>query len=201
MIKGIVFDLDGVYFQNGKKNFVKSVAKKFNISMDDVADFFLESDLMRRYKKGEIKGEEFWNNAIKLWEIKAAPQELLEILKNGYEINNYTKTLIQKIRKRGIKAIICSNNFPERIRALNEKFYFLDDFDFIIFSYENRVLKPQLFAKIPEVTHFSEEEIVIIDDNVDLINKAKEMGFKTILCNDPGKIGTELERYNIFVDG
>ena len=169
MIKGIVFDLDGVYFQNGKQNFIKNVSEKFNINEKTVADFFLKSDLMMKYKKGDISGDEFWKNAIKVWNIKTTPEDLIKLLENGYKINNYTNKLIQKIREKGRKAIVCSNNFPERIKALNERFNFLKNFDFIILSYEYHMLKPQLFTKILEITNFSEEEVIIIDDNKQLI--------------------------------
>ena len=197
MIKGIVFDLDGVYFQNGKKNFIRKVSDKFNIDRNIVADIFLKSDLMTRYKGGEIKGDDFWKNAIKIWKIKSTPKELIGILKEGYEVNDSAKKLIQEIRNKGFKTIICSNNFLDRIKILNEKFNFLEDFDFVILSYEYNILKPELFKKIPEITKFSEKEIIIIDDSPDLIKKAKEIGFNTILCDDPNKIARKLEKYNL----
>ncbi|MBI3031854.1 HAD hydrolase-like protein [Candidatus Woesearchaeota archaeon] len=197
MIKAIVFDLDGVYFQNGKQNFIRNVSGKFNIDRNIVADIFLKSNLMTKCKRGEINGDEFWKNAIKIWKIKSTPEELIGILKEGYEVNYSAKKLIQKIRNMRIKAIICSNNFPDRIEALNEKFNFLKDFDFVILSYRYNMLKPELFKKIPEITNFSEEEVIIIDDSADLIKKAKEIGFNTILCDEPDKIAMELEKYGI----
>jgi|TARA_Y100000310_G_C20451754_1_gene701076 putative hydrolase of the HAD superfamily len=193
MIKGIVFDLDGVYFKNGKTNFIRNVSEKFNLDKNIVADFFLKSDLMTKYKKGEIEGDEFWKNAIKIWNINSTPEEIISILKKGYEINESAKKLIQDIRNKGFKTIICSNNFPERIRVLNERFNFLREFDFVILSYEYNLLKPELFKKISEVTNFSQEEVIIIDDSPDLINKAKELGFKTILCDNPNRISNELK--------
>jgi len=60
MIKAIIFDLDGVYFKNGKKNFIKNISSKFNISEERVKEVFLKSNMMnKQYKLGKITGKEF----------------------------------------------------------------------------------------------------------------------------------------------
>ena len=55
-------------------------------------------------------------------------------------------------------------------------------------------------VQVQDITGAGVDEVIIIDDSVDLINKAKEIGFNTILCDNPNKIGNELERYNIYYD-
>ena len=54
MIKGIIFDLNGVYFKNGKSNFIENISLKFKIDEEHVKDVFLRSDEMKRYKEGKI---------------------------------------------------------------------------------------------------------------------------------------------------
>jgi hypothetical protein len=44
MIKGIVFDLDGVYFSEGKKEFIANLSKIFNLDESRVKEFFLNSN-------------------------------------------------------------------------------------------------------------------------------------------------------------
>lgn len=45
MIKAITFDLDGVYFVNGKSNFISNLVK-IGVSEDEVKRVFLKSDEM-----------------------------------------------------------------------------------------------------------------------------------------------------------
>ena len=40
MIKGIIFDLDGVYFSSGKKEFVENVVTRYQIDIEKVKQVF-----------------------------------------------------------------------------------------------------------------------------------------------------------------
>jgi hypothetical protein len=59
MIKGIIFDLDGVYFKNGKENFIKNISSKFDVDVQSVKEVFLKSEMMRKYKGGKVSGNVF----------------------------------------------------------------------------------------------------------------------------------------------
>ena len=112
-------------------------------------------------------------------------------------MNDIAIKLIAKLRKKGIKSIICSNNFDGRIRVLNERFDFLKDFDFVVLSYKHGITKPKLLEKVLEKTHFKPEEIVVIDDGKEIIQEAGKRGFKTILCEDPHKTDFYLKKLGI----
>jgi len=61
MIKAIVFDLDGVYFENGTKVFKDTILKRFSISENEFSSVYFSSSKMQDYKKGKIDGNIFWN--------------------------------------------------------------------------------------------------------------------------------------------
>lgn len=197
MIKGIIFDLDGVYFKNGKSNFIKNLGLR-GVSEDKAKEVFLKSDLMQKYKEGKVSGEEFWSWAAKMWNLKLTPKELVMLLQKGYEINEKALPLIKKLKNKGVKLIICSNNFKERIETLDERFNFIKDFDYSILSYEFGLLKPELFKKIKEKTGFDNSEVLILDDGANLINGAKKDGFQAILCEDPDKVEEYLKKFKVL---
>jgi HAD superfamily hydrolase (TIGR01509 family) len=199
MIKGVVFDLDGVYFRNGKRNFIKNISSRYGVDIELVRKVFLRSEQMKRYKKGEMQGYEFWKYAIEKWGIESAPEQILETMKQGYEINQLAVDVIRRLRESGIKSIICSNNFRERIEVLNQRFGFLKDFDYVILSYEHGILKPELFEKAPEKTGFKPEEIAILDDGKEIIEEAGNMGFMAIFCEDQDRIEEYLEKIGINI--
>jgi len=198
VIKAVVFDLDGVYFDKGKKNFVNNISEKFKVNKELFWDFFINSDLMIKYKKGKISKNQFWSKTIEKFHIKSTPDELLRILKEGYEICPKTVRLVRRLRKVGIKTIICSDNFKERIEVLQERFNFLNDFDLVVLSYAYGMLKPALLRKIVKASSFKPEELVVIDDNKKTIEEAKRNGFKAILCENPEKIGIKLKQFGVL---
>jgi HAD superfamily hydrolase (TIGR01509 family) len=149
---------------------------------------------MREYKKGNKSGGEYWLEAIRKWGIDATEYQLIELLQKSYKVNMKIKSLIESWRRKGIVCIVCSNNFEERIKSLNERFAFLRDFDYVILSYEHHLLKPSLFSKINEKTGFKPSEVVIIDDDPSLIKEAEKMGFNSILYDSPENTGAELQK-------
>ena len=69
MIKAITFDLDGVYFVNGKSNFIANLGK-FGVSEEEAKRVFLQSDEMNKfYKEGKMTDDEFWTWASKEWKL------------------------------------------------------------------------------------------------------------------------------------
>jgi len=59
MIKAITFDLDGVYFVNGKSNFIANIVK-LGVSEEEAKRVFLQSDEMNKlYKEGKISEYKF----------------------------------------------------------------------------------------------------------------------------------------------
>jgi len=197
MIKGVIFDLDGVYFKNGKENFIKNIVA-LGVKEDEVKRIFLKSKEMSDYKEGKISGKTYWEWAIKEWRLKLKPEQLVKILQKGYKLNEKALPLMKKLKLKGIKSIICTNNFKERIECLDEKFNFIKDFDYSLISYEYGLLKPNLFNKIEYITGMKPQEILILDDRKDLIDEAVKMGFNASLCEDPNKVEEYLEKFKVI---
>lgn len=183
MIKAICFDLDGVYFLNGKSNFIKSLVN-LGVSEDEAKRVFLKSDEMnKQYKLGKITDEEFWNWALREWHLDLTVQEVIDLLIEGYETNKSAVEYVRKVRNAGYKTVICSNNFPARINGLQKRFGFLGDFDVVVFSYEVGVDKPnkEIFQILVKKTGVKADEIVYSDDDESKMEGAKELGINTFL--------------------
>ena len=180
MIKAITFDLDGVYFLNGKSNFIKSL-EKHGVSESEAVRVFLKSDEMNRvYKEGKMTDEEYWTFAIKEWGIDLSVQEAMDLLIAGYEVNEDVAPIVKDLRDKGYKTCICSNNFPARINGLQKRFGFLDDFDSISLSYDVGATKPsqEIFQKLIDESGVNADEIVFADDNDHNLEGAKQLGIQ-----------------------
>jgi len=88
MTKAITFDLDGVYFINGKANFISALVR-LGVPENKAIRVFLKSDEMNtQYKTGKMTDEQFWTWAIKEWQLNLSIKEVIELLIKGYEVNS-----------------------------------------------------------------------------------------------------------------
>jgi len=202
MIKGVICDLDGAYFIDGKANFVKNIVNKYKVTKEDVETLFFSSDLMMNYKRGEINDSEYWREFTKKFEIEARKEELIEILINGYKQDEKIVDLIKKLKGENFKTIICSNNFPARINGLEKKFNFLENFTTKVFSYDVGKLKLEGFEMFQQVVYRSElqrEEILIFDNGKENIAHAREFGLTAIWYEDNLQLLKDLEKMGIRI--
>lgn len=183
MIKVITFDLDGVYFPNGKANFKKAILA-LGVGEEEFSRVFARSPEMNsEYKLGKITDEEFWTWAGKEWNVPLSWQQLTDLLVSGYDVDTRIVDVIHTVRAKGYKTAICTSNFPARIDGLQERFKFLDDFDIKVISYEVGYNKPdqQIYQKLVEFSQVPPEEIVFADDNLESVENSRSVGITTFL--------------------
>lgn len=181
MIKAITFDMDGVYFINGKSNFIKALID-LGVPEDKATYVFFKSDEMnKKYKEGKMTDEQYWNWALKEWNLDMSVKEITDLLIKGYEINEKVVDIVKEVRDKGYKTLICTNNFPARINELQKRFKFLDNFDAKAISYEVGATKPdkKIFQELVKQSGVKPEEIVFADDNNDNLEGAKELGIQS----------------------
>lgn len=183
MIKAITFDLDGVYFPDGKSNFITAL-QEHGVTEDEVKRVFLKSDEMNeQYKLGAITDEAYWTWARTEWKTSLTPEELQTLLIESYSVDPQVEALVKSVREHGYKTLICSNNFPARVNGLQNRFGFLDNFDVAVFSYEARAAKPskKIFEELVRRSGVSAHEIAYADDDVTKLSGAKELGISVFV--------------------
>ncbi len=201
MIKAITFDLDGVYFVNGKSNFISNLGK-LGVSEDEAKRVFLQSDEMNKlYKEGKMTDEEFWSWAAKEWNLNKTPKELMDLLISGYEVDESVVEIVKKVRANGYKTLICTSNFPARINGLQERFKFLDNFDAWALSYEIGFNKPakELFEELVKKSGVNSNEIVFADDHKENVDGAKNIGIEAFFYEGFDKFIEKLKELGVRI--
>ena len=201
MIQAIVFDLDGVYFPNGKANFIKALGN-LGVSEDEAKRVFLKSNQMNQvYKIGKMTDEEFWSWATSEWKLQKTPQELINLLISSYDVDERVVDIIKRVRTNGYKTLICSSNFTARVNGLQQRFRFLDNFDAAVFSYEVGANKPSeiIFQELIKRSNTLAESIVFADDNPDNLLEAKNLGIITFLYEGFDKFVDQLKSLGIKI--
>ncbi len=202
MIKAIICDLDGAYFVGGKEHFIKNLVKKYNLDEEVVRTMFLSSDEMMAYKRGEISDEDYWQHFTGDLKLDISQKGVADLLAGGYDCDEKITNLVRSLPDANIQPVICSNNFPLRVKALNEKFDFLKDFSAKVFSYEVGKLKLEgfdMFEKVVERSGLEKEEILMFDNGEENIRHAIEFGFVGILYEGYLDLIAELEKMGVEI--
>jgi len=192
-----LFDLGGVFFDWHPKYFYKSI-----FSSEKEMNYFLTY----------ICNDE-WNikqDAGKL--IKDAENELIQKFPQySKEIKMYYtnhRKMIRKIYQSSVDKLlelkslnylcyVLSNWSAETFVGMKDDYPFLNEFDDLLISGENKLKKPDLAIYELAISKFKlvPEKTVFIDDNFENITTAKKLNFKTIHLIDPNMIKEEIQKF------
>ena len=206
MIKCIVFDLGGVYFDG---DFSSDFLKPVNEMLSQHIPLEREQKLLldRRLNLGEIDIVKYIENKINRNLNDNERKFIWNQWKNVWRPNKNMKSLVENLKISGYTVTVMSNLDKE-----NGDMY-IDRGDFDIFddnlflSYQYNILKPDklFFEKIYEKYNIRPYEILFIDDHEENIKVAKDLGMNTIrfcINSDPNLdvLYRELKNVNIKVN-
>lgn len=178
--KLIVFDLGGTIFTKGKQLFIKVLTRKLRLDESNVRRI-IDGPSSIRYRIGEISEDEYWQSITSLLPSDLSTDRLKQLWFQQYKPIEGMPGLVMRLRNHYMVHYF-SNNFPERVRYLNNKYNFLSWFDDGFFSYEVGALKSDIGAikyLRNKYNFLHPSEILIIDDNGSNLLKLSEAGFAT----------------------
>ena len=198
MIKAITFDLDGVYFPKGKKEFMDSLIN-LGVTKTKAEEVFFGDKMNQEYKLGKLTDDEFWTWALKKWGLDISVKDVTDLMIKGYAVDSEVEEVVRKVRRNGYKTLICSNNFPSRIKRLQDRFNFLNDFDIAVYSYEVGIAKPdkRIFQELVNQSGVEPKEIIFADDDNEKISGAIEVGIQAFLYEGCDKFVKKLEELGV----
>ena len=203
MIKTIVIDLGGVYFEAGTGIALPKIYNLVNVPEEKVYEIFggyppTEGWL---YRRGKITKEEFWKAAVEKLKIdKKLVPKLQEIWHSAYKPIKGMKELVSKLRE-NYKVIVFSGNIKERIEYLNEKYGLYNDFDDFLLSFDVGFNKWEIefYEILLEKIKCKPEECVYVDDWQKFLDIAKPLGIKTILFKNSKQLKSDLRKFDIRI--
>ncbi len=197
----VCFDLDGLYFtEQSFQAFKENLAPNREKAHRDRV--LALSDQMRDFKLWLLSEEEYRDRAKKELGLVCTNQEIYAKLRESYEVNDQVEQLAKNLRQKWYKIWICSNNFPTRIRELEKKFHFLENFDVHVFSYEAGCMKPdaRIFQILIDKSGIDADQIIYSDDKEDKIQWAKSLWIQTFVFHGFDEFIQDLKRCGIEID-
>lgn len=187
-IKNVVFDFGGVLIDWNPRHIYKDVFKD-----DERMEFFLNNICTGQWNSQMDRGRSFdeciaelsaehpeYATEIAMWKTRW-PQMISGIVPQGVE-------LLKKVKASGKYSLYGLTNWSaETFPYAFNHFPFLADFEGIVVSGEEKMIKPEkgIFLTLFERYHLNPEESLFIDDNPKNLDTAKSRGMHTILFSDP----------------
>ncbi|MFW9988530.1 MAG: HAD family hydrolase [Candidatus Odinarchaeota archaeon] len=203
-IKAIVFDLGGVVVDLDFSNFYNKIITQSPLNKPQtpiMLEFFRQSDI---YHQGNMSDEEFFQLACDLLQVCMLGQSeffnAFNSIISGY--NPEIVEIIKKIREKNqYKLLALSNvNASHWEYVLNKKWEFLNYFDELVLSHEIHLTKPnpKAFKYTIKKAGCKPEQIVLIDDGLNNVRSAIELGIIGIKYTNRDELIKELKNLRIL---
>lgn len=183
-IKAIGFDWSGVVFFHPTK-YHTMVSEFLNISTEEFSNSYYKHNHLINLTN--IDPKEFWTIVFRDLGHESKVDEFIETL-NSLPKGKYNEAilpLIDLLKTKGYKIGLFSNHTVAGAKEARE--FGVDNiFDVTLFSAEVGVMKPdtKAFLLLAKELGVDISEMVFIDDTPQVLEKANEAGFQTILYTD-----------------
>jgi len=107
-------------------------------------------------------------------------------------------TWLRRLRGAGLKTALLSNMHHDMIAYLQENFDWIDQFDFITFSAEVRLIKPDaaIFKHTLRGLGVTPSETLFVDDREINVRAARKVSMHAVRFQSTGQLRKELEEIN-----
>lgn len=193
-MKTIVFDLGGVLIDwNPRYLYTKIFAA------EEEMEWFLSNVCTPEWNVRQDAGRPFAEGILeaKAKYPKYAPQIESYFLRWDEMLGGPVKgtpEILREVKARGHKTYALTNWSAETFPLAQAKFAFLSEFDGVVVSGAEKLAKPDpaIFKRLLERFDLTAPDCVFIDDNLDNIAAAAELGFETVLFKDAPSLRREL---------
>jgi epoxide hydrolase-like predicted phosphatase len=183
----IYFDVGGTLLDY--TDVFKSVATKFDLTVDQVGDVFDEH--MEPITKGLMDAKDFWEKCIQKYDLKNAKDyDFLESWVADYKPIKETHDILHKVKSK-YKVGLLSNIYKGMLPLLLDKGDIPNvDYDQIIFSCDVGMMKPdkEIYELASNRAGTEPNKIIFIDDKERFIDGAKQLGWNTFLFDNKNRV-------------
>ena len=202
-IKAIIFDLGGVVVELDFSRFFKDIIEISPLNTPNsslLLEFWRQSDI---YHQGKITNKEFYSQACELLQTCALNQE--QFFDSFNSVISHVKedflVLIKNLKEQNNIKLLCLSNVNSSHwhYLLEQNKEIVELFDELILSFEVHLTKPdpRLFKLAIQKARCKPEEIVFIDDGLNNIRSARELGIIAIKFTNLEDLINELKSLKI----
>ncbi|MDP3149497.1 MAG: HAD family phosphatase [Ignavibacteria bacterium] len=199
IIKAVVFDLGNVLIP-----FDYSIAvNRLNVIEKNLGEVFYSFykanyEVHRSFEHGDLSKEKFISLMLNALHNKIDEETFCKIYSEVFTVNQSVASLLQKLKK-NYKLVLLSNTNAIHKKYGWEQYGFIKYFDKLILSHEVNAVKPEekIYKAVETFTRLLPEEHIFIDDVLEYVNGAKNLGWDGILFVGYANLIEELQKRNI----
>ena len=185
MIKALILDFGGVYFNDGYHRFISAIAEKYSIPREKVVKVILDDFVYGTgFVIGKANEEEALTGAFKKLGIKEDWRKWHKTILKWYTPKKRLIDFVRALRN-DLKICMLSDQ-TDYIMELEEKYRFFKDFDLSIISTQVGTAKPgrKIFNTALNLLNVKPEETVFVDDNPVNVEAAAGLGIHAFHIRD-----------------
>ncbi|MDO9547173.1 MAG: HAD family phosphatase [Pelolinea sp.] len=193
LIEAIIFDMGGVLLKTVDPHPREALASRFGTTREELESFIFSSDTSLRSEIGEISDQDHWKTVLRKFN---QPIDNYQVIYDEYfsgdAIDDVLLSFVVSLKSKYCLGLL-SNAWVNARRLLGARFYFIDEFDVSLFSYEVGLRKPdpKIYQLMVEKMGVKAGKTLFIDDITANVEGAEIAGLRAIrYINTPTLIET-----------
>lgn len=196
MIKNVIFDVGKVLVEYDPDSYMERLGFDLK-TRQAVNQAMFQNPLWEESDRGKLSTEELLEKFIfNDKEYKEGITKAYQTVGNTIELFPYSVAWIKELKQRGYRVYILSNYAEITYEQTKEKMEFLPYVDGAVFSFQCKWIKPEreIYEELCRKYSIEPRESVFLDDRLDNIEQARNLGFFGIQFESYEQAVKELER-------
>ena len=188
MLKAIIFDVGGVLIRTHSRAGRKKWAKRLGLDAWAFEKFVFNGESGRQAQLGQKTAQAHWRWLGDYFGLdESSLAEMQHDFFAGDALNEPLLAYVQRLRRAGYRLGILSNFMDDARHVWAEVYPFMQYFDDLVISAEVGLLKPdpQIYRLAVSRLRVEVEEALFVDDFIENIEGAQQVGLATLHFTDP----------------
>ncbi len=198
-IRAVYFDLGGVYYTEGFRDGLYTIARKHSLGQKEIYDNAVEVIFSNGYLHGRTPENSFWEDLAAACGVDTDLSIERETILTSFKPNKGMASLASRLREQiPVGMLTDQTNW---LYELDERDDLLSAFDTVVNSYEEGFSKrdPEIFRIACERFSLLPGEVAFFDDNPGNIEIGNEFGVRAYLFESAARTETLLEAEGIII--
>jgi len=196
--KGLILDYGEVLCVKPEVEQIERMASIFGMS---ASQFMTLYDRNRReYDRGDLSAERYWFTFADEPGLGLRADQIP--LLRAWDVDMWSNTnpsmidWLRSVRLSGLRTALLSNMPEDMIARVRDSFSWINYFDCTIFSYEERLAKPEarIYERCLEKLGTTPEQTLFVDDREVNVRAARRLGIKGVRFESPADLRTQLKK-------
>lgn len=195
-VKAVIFDYGEVLCHRPTAEEIAQLAGFFDLRVEQLPALWERN--RGPYDRGDLTPQVYWSAFAKDAGVELAPEQLEQVhdldVAMWSNVNDNMVAWASQLRSSGMKIGLLSNMHPEMVTYCRQHFIWLSNFDFVTFSGEVRLIKPDpaIYEHTLRGLGVTASEAMFLDDREINIRAAQALGINALRFESIEKLRREL---------